>query len=338
VIDLLVVGGGPVGLAAAIHARIAGLTVMVAEPREDPIDKACGEGLMPSAVNDLAELGVRPEGRRFVGIRYLRAPHEAEARFRNGAGLGVRRTTLHGALAARADELGVVRERMRVTDVRQHETAVEAAGVTARWLVGADGLHSSVRRHLGLDRPPAPRAVRFGYRRHFDIAPWSDFVEVHWSRSAEAYVTPVSESTVGVAMLGGSGLDYDEALRHFPQLVERLRAASYGKVRAAGPLRQGAAVRRRGRVLLVGDAAGYVDALTGEGIATGLATARAAVRCILADRPGDYDAAWNAATRRYRTMTGLLLSASQRPLLRKQIVPAAERLPRVFGRVVNLLA
>jgi flavin-dependent dehydrogenase len=91
-------------------------------------------------------------------------------------------------------------------------------------------------------------------------------------------------------------------------------------------------------VLLVGDAAGYVDALTGEGVAVGLASARAAVGCLVAGRPDDYEGAWRTASRRYRWITGSLLWAAGRPVLRGAIVPAAVRLPRVFGAAVGQLA
>src|ERR1700728_2018691 len=98
-IDVLVAGGGPVGLATAIGCALAGLSVTVAEPRAAPVDKACGEGVMPAAVRRLATLGVTPDGYPLHGIRYLDESHQAEATFRDGNGLGVRRTVLHAALA-----------------------------------------------------------------------------------------------------------------------------------------------------------------------------------------------------------------------------------------------
>jgi flavin-dependent dehydrogenase len=122
----------------------------------------------------------------------------------------------------------------------------------------------------------------------------------------------------------------------FPALVERLRgAAAVTPVLGAGPLRQRAAAPRSGRVLLVGDAGGYLDALTGEGVSVGLATARAAVAAVAADRPEAYDDGWARATRRYRTLTGALLWASGRPRLRRGLVPLARRLPRVYTYAVN---
>src|SRR6185312_5106279 len=104
---VIVAGGGPVGLAAAIYARTAGFAVTVFEPRAMPADKACGEGVMPSAVAELARLGVHPAGLPFRGIRYLDGSAMAESRFPARPGLGVRRTELSAALLQRALELGV---------------------------------------------------------------------------------------------------------------------------------------------------------------------------------------------------------------------------------------
>ncbi len=206
-IDVLIVGGGPVGLATAIHCTLAGLSVTVAEPRPAPVDKACGEGVMPAAVRRLAALGVKPDGHPLRGIRYLDSAHRADAPFRHGDGLGVRRTVLHAALTARVAALGIRVIPDRVTGFEQHAGHVTAAGVEARYLVAADGLHSSVRRLLERESPARPGreprspAPRYGLRRHYHVAPWTDLVEVHWTPRAEAYVTPVSGDVVGVALL-----------------------------------------------------------------------------------------------------------------------------------------
>jgi flavin-dependent dehydrogenase len=93
-----------------------------------------------------------------------------------------------------------------------------------------------------------------------------------------------------------------------------------------------------GRVLLVGDAAGYVDALTGEGIASGLAQARVAVDAVAAGEPAGYERAWRRVTRRHDRMTHALLSASRRPAVRARLVPAAAALPWVFRAAVHELA
>ena len=336
--DLVVAGGGPVGLGTAIAAALAGLDVVLLEPRPGPVDKACGEGLLPTALGQLARLGVDPPGCSFTGIAYVRGSVRAEARFRRGPGRGVRRTVLSERLARRADEVGVRRLARRAERVVQRPGAVEVAGVSGSWLAVADGLHSPLRRALGLS-VPAPRPLRYGLRRHYACQPWSDSVEVHWARDAEAYVTPVADGVVGVALLCGGGGAYEGWLGRFPALRDLLAAApALTRVRGAGPLRQHAAGRRAGRAFLVGDAAGYVDALTGEGIAVGLGCAQALVDCLVAGRPQDYERAWRRETRRYRTLTRALLWASARPALRSAIVPAAARLPRTYAAVVNALA
>jgi flavin-dependent dehydrogenase len=353
---------------------MAGLPVTVAEPRPGPVDKACGEGLMPAAVERLAEIEVYPEGRTFHGIRYTDPDHSADALFRDSHGLGVRRTTLHAALAARAAGLGIpvlparvtgfVQDRGGVTVTLRGSGAAARGGasaapagevradaaeaqVRARYLVAADGLHSAIRRACGLD-PPPPRHPRFGLRRHYATAPWTDLVEVHWTPEAEAYATPVSDGLVGIAVLcardTGRRDDHDDGWRGgftdrlaaFPALRERLGgAAAVTDVRGAGPLRQDVPRRTAGRVLLAGDASGYTDALTGEGIGAALAQAKALAACLTAGRPEDYERAWRQATRKSRLLTSGLLWSRQRPLLAPRIVPAAQRLPRVFTAIVN---
>lgn len=336
-IDVLVAGGGPAGLATAINAVLCGLEAVVIEPRPTPVDKACGEGLMPGGVAGLRALGVQAAGRPLRGIRYLDPRHRAEAAFSTGHGLGVRRTELHAALSRRAAELGVRVRRGRVTDVRQSPDAVEAADLRARWLVAADGLHSPLRARLGLELPDH-RPRRYGLRRHYRVAPWTDFVEVHWAPGGEAYVTPVADDLVGVAVLTSLRRGYAEHLADFPALLERLDGPAATEVRGAGPMRQRVRARVAGRVLLVGDAAGYTDALTGEGLSLALLCARAAVRCIREDRPQAYERAWRLLSRRHRMLTSALLTARHGPGTARLIVPAAQRLPSVFGAIVDALA
>ena len=336
-IDVLVAGGGPAGLATAIHAVLAGMEVAVVEPRAAPVDKACGEGIMPGGVAALEALGVRPDGRPLRGIHYLDGRYQARAAFRDAAGLGVRRTTLHAALFERAAELGVKMITGRIVRAVQDRDGVRAAGLHARWLVAADGLHSPLRRSLGLDLPArGPR--RYGLRRHYRMAPWTDFVEVHWSGTGEAYVTPLGGDLVGVAILSARRRTYDEHLTAFRALTGRLDSPPVTPVRGAGPLRQRVRGRVAGRVLLVGDAAGYLDALTGEGISLAVRSAGALVRCLLADRPQDYEPAWLRLSRTHRVLTGALLHAAARRGTARIVVPAAQGLPRLFTTIVRALA
>lgn len=335
--DVLVVGGGPVGLVTALHLHRVGLAVRVLERRATPIDKACGEGLMPTAVRALDELGVRPAGRPFRGIRYCDRRHQVDADFRAAPGLGVRRTVLQAGLDQAVRSRGIPIEQVAVDTVEQTVDGVMAAGRTARYLVAADGLHSGIRRQLGLTASSARRA-RWGQRRHYDLTPWSDRVEVHWSPVAEAYVTPVAENLLGVALLSSSRRPFAELLAGIPSLQARLDGAVATAVRGAGPLRQQARARVTGRVLLAGDAAGYVDALTGEGLAIGFAGAARLAACLRADRPEQWERDWRVTTRDYRRLTEGLVFAAERPALRRILVPAAARAPWLYRQVVHRLA
>jgi flavin-dependent dehydrogenase len=331
--DVLVVGGGPGGLATALHARAQGLSVIVADPRSTPVDKACGEGLMPGGLAELTALGVDPAGLPLRGIAYLDDHRRAEALFHAGPGRGIRRTTLHAALAARAKEQDTEWITARVRTVEQDAAGVTAAGVRARWLVAADGLHSTVRAAVGISAAPGtPR--RYGLRWHFAVPAWSEFVEVYWSPWGEAYVTPVEHDLVGVAVLSSRRPD----LAWFPRLNQHLHQARPGRARGCGPLRQRVSRRVAGRVLLVGDAAGYEDALTGEGISLAVKQAAAAVAAIVDDDPLSYQTAWRRITRDYRLLTRALVLTTATRAGRRAIVPASTLLPSVFNRAVNTLA
>ena len=205
--DVIVVGGGPVGLTAALYAVGSGLSVVVLEPRQGAVDKACGEGLMPGGVHALEALGVNPVGWDLIGIRYVCGERQAEADFSVGRGRGVRRTELHTALRSVAAAAGVKVLPLAACEVVQSsgEVRVRTQGlgrtpgpdVYGRYLLAADGLHSPTRRALGLDmctRGPQ----RFGQRRHYELRPWSSHVEVHWGSHSQAYVTPVGTVSSGL--------------------------------------------------------------------------------------------------------------------------------------------
>jgi len=336
--EVLVAGGGPVGLAAAIEARLAGYDVIVVEPRVGVIDKACGEGLMPGALPALARLGVSPRGFPLRGIDYRDGRRSAQHRFVAGNALGVRRTTLHAALRDRAEGLGVRTIAQRVDAVEQDATGVTAAGIRASWLLAADGLHSTVARVTGLHAGTPTARRRYGLRRHYAIEPWSELIEVHWTLLGELYITPTADGMVGVALLARQGVRFEEALAATPELSARLRGHEpVTELRGAGPLRQTTRARTRGRVLLEGDASGYVDALTGEGIRIGVAQARAAVDAVLAGDASGYERAWLDVTRDFRRLTGTLVRAATSPA-RRAIVPVAHAAPGIFASAVERLA
>ncbi|MGN6327062.1 NAD(P)/FAD-dependent oxidoreductase [Pseudolysinimonas sp.] len=335
---VLVAGGGPVGLATAIEARLAGFEATVVEPRSGVIDKACGEGLMPGALPALARLGVDPRGFPLLGVQYRDARRAVTHRFRRGSALGVRRLELHGALRARAAELGVRTTLGRVESVVQDADGVEAAGIRADWLIAADGLHSTVAGLVGLDRGAPTARRRYGQRRHYDLAPWTDLIEVHWTPLGELYVTPTADDGIGIALLARRGVRFDDALAAVPGLAARVDgAAPRSELRGAGPFRQRRRSRVAGRVLLVGDASGYVDALTGEGIRIGLAQARVAIAALAAGDPGSYERAWRRVTREFRMLTAPLAALAASPA-QPLVVPLARTAPFLFHGAVERIA
>ncbi|HEY0510394.1 MAG TPA: NAD(P)/FAD-dependent oxidoreductase [Thermoanaerobaculia bacterium] len=342
-LDLLIVGGGPAGLATAIRARLAGLAVTVIDRARPPIDKPCGEGLMPDAVARLREIGVEPRGLPFRGIRYRDGTVVAEGLFpgsAGSAGLGIRRTELHAALVHRAEEAGVdLRWGVRAEGLAAGGVRTDQGALAARWIVGADGLRSRVRGWAGLDGGEAPLR-RFGVRRHFAMAPWSDFVEVCWGPGCEAYVTPVAPDQVGIAFLwSGRKAGFDDLLASFPDLRSRLAGVPVAsRDRGTGPLRQRVRAVLRGNVALVGDAAGYFDAITGEGLAVALHESAALVEAMAAGDLGRYAAAHRRINRLPDLMTGLVLAMERRPRLRARAIRALAAEPALFSRLLGIHA
>jgi flavin-dependent dehydrogenase len=345
--EVIVVGAGPAGLATALELAKRGVAPFVIERRRPPLDKACGEGIMPAGVRALEELGVAlPTDRctRFRGIRFLDGRRSFEGEFSAGHGIGARRTVLSEALLERTRSAGIPVEfgcSLRAWESRAGGVfaRTSAGDVRARLLIGADGLRSFVRSRAGLDG--RRRGRRVGLRRHFRVAPWSHLVEVYWSDGAEAYVTPVAADEVGVAMLwGGDGGSYERRLAAFPQLEARLRGAEpVTSVRGAGPFWQGARRRFAPGVALVGDAAGYTDAVTGEGITLSLVCARALAEVVAERRPlADYERAWRKLTRMHRAFATLLVFGVRHPRARAAVFAVLARRPHLFERMLGVAA
>jgi flavin-dependent dehydrogenase len=341
--EVAVIGGGPAGLAAAIAARARGLTVAVVEPRRGPIDKACGEGLMPEALAALATLGVElaGAGRAFAGVRWISDGTLADAEFPDGArGRGVARTELHAALLARAEAVGVERIEARAVALAADGIVTTRGEVAARFVVGADGLHSKVRGWAGLAGAEAPRR-RFGVRRHLALEPEGERVEVVFGAGAEAYLTPLGARTTGVALLWeGAARGFDDLLaRRFPpSLAARCAGArALGRDRGAGPFEQRVRRAAAGRVALVGDAAGYLDAVTGEGLAIAFREALALAPALAAGDLARYARASAALRRRPEAITRLVLALARRPALRRRAVAALAADPAFFGHLLGAL-
>lgn len=341
--EVLIVGGGPAGLAAAIALRMRGADVLVADAMKPPIEKACGEGLMPDAMRNLASLGaqcVAGEGVTFRGIRFVNWGDaelvSVSADFERGEGVGIRRTELHARLVARAADIGV---RMRWKTPVSFESRVSLGGEACRyrWLVGADGQSSRVRKWAGLE---AGRLIsrRFGFRRHYRIRPASDYVEVHWCALGQVYITPVGPDEICVAVVTRhSSTRMQQVIDTIPYLRARIPVET-ASTRERGALTTTRKLRRvvKGDVALVGDASGSVDAVTGEGLATGFKQAAVLSRSL---ETGSLDlyAVEHARTLRIpRQMARALLVLDKHPSVRNVTMRTLAGSPELFRGMLRV--
>ena len=339
--DVFVIGGGPAGLAAAIAAREKGFQVIVADGGRPPIDKACGEGLLPDALAAIRRLGVvmeKSDGYAFRGIRFHDGTTSVEADFPNGNGVGVRRKVLHQKMVERAQDCGVsFLWNAPVTGITAKGVLVGGAEVPARWIVGADGSRSRLRRwsrleaHTQLDQ-------RYAYRRHYRLEPWTDCMEIYWGKDTQAYVTPVSEQEVCIALVSRRSSDrLDETLREFPRLHSRIKSAEpasteRGAITAMHRLRRVC----RGNVALIGDASGSVDAITGEGLCLSFRQATVLADALEAGELSRYEMAHRRLFKRPTVMGNLMLLLDRRPRLRERALRGMEASPDVFARMVAI--
>jgi len=339
--DVFVIGGGPAGLATAIAARQRGLDVVVADGTRPPIDKPCGEGLMPDGRAALGELGIgvpAEDSHPFRGIRFVSGGLCVDASFPNGHGIGVRRTVLHQMMVARAEAAGVsLLWQTPVTGLHPEGVLLGGRVVRSRWVVGADGGHSLVRNWAGLDHFSCNR-TRFAFRRHYRVSPWTDCMELHWGPKCQIYVTPVAADEICVALISRDPhLRLDGALTAFPELVSRLRgaedsSAERGAISATRQLRR----VYQGRVALVGDASGAVDAITGEGLCLSFRQAEVLAECFAADNLERYQKAHWELARRPALMARLMLTLDWKTSFRQRVMRAFGSDPRLFDRLLAM--
>lgn len=371
--DVLIAGAGIAGSALAIMLGRAGVSVELFEQRRLPQEKPCGEGLMPAGVAVLQRLGLAEAvgGAPFVGIRYRAGHLLAEGRFpaptgeRNGApalpamGVGQRRLHLDQALFDAARDTPGVRAwtGTRVDGpLLEHGRVVgliaEGQGRRGRLLVAADGPFSMVRKQLDLDGP-APRRRRIGLRTHFRLAPGQEqppWVEVFMGDHHELYVTPLPNREILVAGLAERDridnhvkADFWRWIKAQPVLQGRLEGAErLTAFMGRGPLASRArAGFTRGAVLL-GDAAGFLDPVTGGGMAQALLSAELLARYmpdILVGVGGAlerFDAERRALLRDYRILTALVLELAAHPRLVPQALQILRDHPRLFSHLIGV--
>ncbi len=337
----MIIGGGPAGLAAAIALRQKGISCLVVEALVPPIDKGCGEGLMPDALLSLRKLGVEmteEDGYPFKGIRFVNATDRVDAYFPNGAGIGVRRPWLHQRMSERAQEAGAMfawgsHAKLLNTD----SVLVNGIETRFRWLIGADGQASSVRKWAGLDNVKT-LSQRFGFRRHYEIPPWSDYMEVHWGLGGQVYITPVAPNCVCVVLITrGDRPDRDNFLSGFPEIAEKLADAPIvtqqrGAISATRRLKQVAS----GSVALIGDASGSADAITGEGLAVSF---RQAIALAASIQQGDligYRKAHHMIEKLPHAMAKLMLTMDRWPIIERRGMRALSSKPALFEELLSV--
>jgi flavin-dependent dehydrogenase len=339
--EVLVAGGGPAGLAAAIAARQAGFEVSVFDSALPPIDKACGEGIMPDGLAALQRLGAiipQSEACPFRGIRFVDNSHKVEAIFPNGIGFGIRRVLLHDLMTQRATALGVrLNWGTRVTALSAQAVEVEGRRIAFRWLICADGQNSVLREKSGLF-PSKTVRLRYGFRRHYRVTPWTDFVEVHWSDGGQMYVTPIANDQVCVAFITDDlHVRFDAALPGFSKLAQRLRGAeiegtTIGAVTASRHLPY---VQSR-HIALIGEAAGSVDAITGEGLSIAFHQAVELAAALRNNTLEQYQRAHRRIMRLPRTMSRLLLTLDGHPTFRRRLLRTLQLEPGGFDQLLAI--
>ena len=327
--DVFIVGGGPAGLAAAISLRKKGCSVTVADGIFPPADKACGEGLMPDAIAALLNLGISipaADSFRFWGIRFLDRRKTVDAKFPAGCARGVRRTTLHQMMIDQAEAVGV------------HlcwGAKVDLSTLRCGWIIGADGENSLVRKWAGLDARRRDHR-RFGFRRHYRIEPWTDHMELYWGRTCQIYVTPVTLESVCVAAISrDSQLRLDDALSQFPDLERRLQPSAIISAErgAVTSLRKLKAIYRE-RVVLVGDASGSVDGITGEGLCLAFRQAAALAEAIECGDLAMYQRMHRRIARRPELMAKLLVALGDHPYIRRAAMSVMTAHPAIFAKML----
>jgi flavin-dependent dehydrogenase len=360
--DVVVVGAGPAGAAAALFAARRGRRVVIFDKQDFPRDKPCGEGLMPGGRPALRELGLEDDlvsggAPPLQGIQFglpEQPPAAVPFPAHDGeqAGLGIRRLTFDARLA---DALGQHSEiqfcphteaRDITTDANGMATVITAAGeVRARFVAVADGLRSAFRHRLGWTvGPRSPH--RYGIVAHWTMdGPVDPWVRITFDRGLEVYEGPVAgnQRMVGLLCYHDRMHEFGGRLTsRYQEVAQALRpglrdADLVGPVSAAGPFWYSASTVAQGGVFLVGDAAGFTDPITAEGVAAGLRQARAFAAALDTPNPERaYRLEHRRMTKDPRRVAALLLQLSRTPALVERAIRSNGRSPLTLPKLLGI--
>jgi flavin-dependent dehydrogenase len=304
VADVAIAGGGPAGAALAIELGRRGIRVSLYEKARHPRLKACGEGLLPHGVAALGDIARLPEAPRVRGLRFVAGDASTDADFPEGFGLIVRRDWFDRWLFERAAATPNVDARMGTPYRSEGEP----------FIVGADGRNSIFHRQLEAQRP---RSARVGLSAHVTgLDDVSDRVEVFFHREGELYIAPTGGGETLVAALFYRDRFRRDGITHLLQTIpavrDRARQVEFTTpVLAASPLGLRLSRVIEGHLLLIGDAAGAPDPITGDGIALAMASVRPAADAIVSGDLAAYQRVRLAMGRNADRLGRLLLAVSR---------------------------
>jgi len=360
--EVAVIGAGPAGAAAALFAARRGHRVIIVDKQAFPRDKPCGEGLMPSGRAALRELGLEAavlsggapplQGIQFGRVEEVPVVVPFPAHAGEQAGLGIRRITFDAQLADALGHHSDIRfiPPTEARDIRRDSDGMSTVITTigelrARFVAVADGLRSGLRHRLGWTvgpRPPHRYGIVGHWVMHEPVDPW---VRITFDRGLEVYEGPVAGNQRMVALLS-----YQDRMAEFGgQLESRYRTIAQairpglrqadlvGSVSAVGPFWYGATTVADRGIFLIGDAAGFTDPITAEGIATGLRQARAFADALATPDPERaYRRAHRQITKDPHRVAALFLRLSRTPALVDRAIRNHGHSPQTLSKLLGI--
>jgi 2-polyprenyl-6-methoxyphenol hydroxylase-like FAD-dependent oxidoreductase len=365
---ILIVGGGPAGLMTALCLSQHSVEITVIEKQSWPLDKVCGEGIMPKGYDLLRKYGVSKQiqalsSRPFTGITYIDSS-VAEGHFFSGPGYVVRRTELSRALyeSLKGKTNVTLIPTTELVSLYQDPTSVQ---VTLRALsnqhiicehrydliIGCDGINSKVRKLADLEGPNLRKQNRIGARVHYQIAPWTTQVEVYWKDGIECYVAPVASDCVEfvfgwnqdkIKIKQGRCPELEKKLfSYFPELESKILGHHrLSKIEARGGFARSAKFPISGRVLLIGDANVFLDPITGEGLSMAFEQAhilsQSFANIMSKEGQRSFIDQIQSLKARYINMTNLALFLCEHPLIRRIAIRFLATFPLIFQHILEL--